>query len=362
MLDIYFLFQLIPYIILLLLCVLIPIVFKREFSPLLLFLLFFSFSAFRYDVGWDWMEYHEIVKFDIADKIEGFELIERYIIYFCQWLNVPDLFFVINSFFTFLFLYLGIRKLSINPRVSFLIYLCIPVLYLHGLSTVRFHLALSVIFWAFSFLQNRKLILFLLIVIIAYFIHASSLVALLFIPLYYINVDRKFNIIILVSSFLISTSLFALIQSIDSNIFILAKLLSYSNVNDGGPSPSFTVFPILFHAINILNLIFYKKIVSYDGRLSIYATIFNISCCIMQIFSFDETLSARLSRYFFIFIILIFPYYLLPSKYRQINHFIIYSFLIGVFFMQFVISASAFKRKVALKDQFLPYKTFFFEK
>jgi hypothetical protein len=86
---------LLPYLLLLLLAY-INISINTKASNLLVALALFLFAALRYDVGYDYMNYYEVVK---IEQIFNMEFFEALIIQLSHNLKSPQLFFVINSCF-----------------------------------------------------------------------------------------------------------------------------------------------------------------------------------------------------------------------------------------------------------------------
>ncbi len=317
------------------------------------------FAGMRYDLAWDYWNYYNAIKYNTS-LVEDFELFERFLIYICQKLEYPQLFFMVNAFFTVLFTNWGIKKMSINPKYSYLVYICIPVLYLSSLSTVRYALAMSMIFWGLSFLENKKPFKYIIILTLSFLVHQSSLIAILFIPLYYVKINRINNVILYIVFFFFSNIIIGLIPLL-GNLSFMEKYTRYVNLGFG---QAFNILPIIFNAINVINLVFYNIIVNNGVvdknekiRISRYITIFNVSCIIMQMFSYHAVLSTRLSRYFLMIIILLVPYYIKNNRLKFLIKTSIISFLLLFYFMQFTLSnynGGSLQRK----NVFIPYKIY----
>lgn len=350
----YFLSGIYPYILLLIFILILGLINKKG-SIFFVFISLFLFSALRYNVGYDYESYYDALKYDIEFELLRWEFIERMLAYFSQYIGFIYLFFIVNSFFTLYFLFLALKKYTPNNiYLGFVCYFCLPVFYLTSLSTIRFHLALSIVFWATTFLKDEKWIRFLLIVLCAFLIHSSALVAILFIPLFKWQISRTINAIILISSFFASSIILNIVNTFIFDNYLLRSFQSYA-LFEG--QDVFNKLPLLFHAINIFNLLFYRKIIKSDSRVKRYITIFNISCCLMQMFSINPTLSTRLSRYFFIFILLIIPQYITIGINRKLVKFGLFSIMILLYISQFIITTIGLLHG-ADKHAFFPYKTF----
>lgn len=273
------------------------------------FMLLFIFAAISYDVGWDYLPYYQAMTFDMS--FDRYERLEYYIVLFCREINAPQLFFVINHLIIVLFLSLAIQKESKNKYLSFIVFLCFPLFYLGGLSIIRFAAALSIIIFGYVyFLKEKKLLLFLLFLFIAYNFHAASIMAVLIIPCYYLKVPRVFNIVMLVLSFILSNVLFPLISSFEGLSFFGQNVDRYtwyveSDTNVGGQS----MIHLFFLALNIINLIKYETLVKADSENAKYITLYNVGCCLAFIFSANSVFMSRFSRIYYFFIIFLIPFY-----------------------------------------------------
>jgi hypothetical protein len=352
-----FVYYLIPYLILLIWGYYIQFV-NTPYKIKLFVLFLFLFSALRYDVGYDYITYYSIIENSDAWHIERTEFLEQQLLYLSQWINLPQLFFIVNSFFTILFVYLGINKMSCDKRLSWFVFLCLNVLFLQSMSTVRFHLALALMFWGSTFLWERRLWIFLIVVCVAINIHSSAIITLLFIPLVYIKLNRKINVILFVASFFISAIVYHLVESVAINNLFFKMLHAYTVKEH--KVDAFGILPYVFNILNVFLLIFYKRLTNIYNQAGLFITIFNLSCCLMQMFAFNPTLSTRLSRYFFIYIILIIPLMIYIPKYGKILKQIFLSFLIVMYIASFAVNYRAFVRGNT-KSEFLPYKTVLFK-
>lgn len=350
----------IPYILLLYCSLIIATKLKFNQAYPLMICIMFIFAALRFDVGWDYMGYYDAIVMDTEERINSFELFEYFFVRLSQFLNFPQFFFIINSFLTLFFLSLAIKRLSINPKFSLFLYLTIPVFFLHFLSTVRYHLALSMILFAFSYLKRKQIIHFLLLAIVTLGVHESSLITIpIFLLLYYFRIGYICNVLLFVLSFFISSFFLDYILILNTNLSLLSKLIMYAS-NTG--NDSFNVLPLIFCGINIMNFLLYAKFKkSLEHDVLEYISLYNIGCVLMNIFSFQETLSTRISRFFLVFLILLLPFYVKiysNVSARKVVSFFIYCGASLFYFMQLYIAAYSFANG-DLKNQYIPYRLFF---
>lgn len=346
----------IPYI--LLLCLLLfNLTINTRKSNNLCFFILFVFSAIRYDVGFDYMMYLDILRYE--PDYDRFEFLEYVLQRFAAQTYIP-IFFIVNSFITVYFAKWAIEKLSVNVSVSLLAFLCLPLLYTHSLSIIRFWSGVSVLFYATTFLYEKKWIHFAVLYIISYFIHGSMVVGILFIPLVLFKISRTVNIILLIFSFIGGE--FVLNRILGSSLAdygILGQRLNYY-VKIATTENGMTKIPYLYLATDILFLILWprKNNNKSSAVLHKYITIFNIGVCILFLFSFDNTLNSRLCRPFLIYIILVVPLILkhLRGEKRRISTF---AFTLAASAL-FIYTITIYNDTLG-KSEYLPYRIIFLE-
>ncbi len=345
----------IPYLLLLGL-LMINMKINSKASNDLCFFVLFVFSAIRYDVGYDYMMYLNILKYN--PDYDRFEFLEYLLQRFAAQTYIP-IFFIVNSFITVYFAKWAIEKLSVNVSISLLAFFCLPLLYTHSLSIIRFWSGVSVLFYATTFIYEKKWIHFAFFYIISYFLHGSMVVGILFIPLVLFKISRIANIILLIFSFVGGE--FVLNRLLGSSLAdygILGERLNYY-ANIGDTESAMTKIPYLYLAIDILFLFLWTRNKNKSSAvLHKYITIFNIGVCILFLFSFDNTLNSRLCRPFLIYIILVIPLILkyLRGETKRMST------------LAFTLAASAlFLYTITIyndtlgKSEYLPYRIIFLE-
>lgn len=347
--------DIIPYLFILGLLI-INLRFNKKASNNLCFFVLFVFSAIRYDVGYDYMMYLNILKYN--PDYDRFEFLEYLLQRFAAQTYIP-IFFIVNSFITVYFAKWAIEKLSVNVSISLLAFFCLPLLYTHSLSIIRFWSGVSVLFYATTFIYEKKWIHFAFFYIISYFLHGSMVVGILFIPLVLFEISRIANIILLIFSFVGGE--FVLNRLLGSSLAdygILGERLNYY-ANIGDTESAMTKIPYLYLAIDILFLFLWTRNKNKSSAvLHKYITIFNIGVCILFLFSFDNTLNSRLCRPFLIYIILVIPLILkyLRGETKRMST------------LAFTLAASAlFLYTITIyndtlgKSEYLPYRIIFLE-
>lgn len=280
---------------------------EKRFVVLSFFLLFI-FAAISYDVGWDYLPYYNSMTMDMT--YERYELLEYYLSLLSIKLNFPQLFFIINHFVITMCISSSIYHSSKNVYISFIVFLCFPLFYLGGFSTIRFSAGVSIVLFGYVFfLKERKPLRFLLSLIIAYNCHASMLVALIIFPLYYLRFSKWSNVLLLIASFVFSK---VFIGFIASGSQFLSEAIEYRlqwYMDSGGDIGGQSVIHYFFLALNIFNLIVYDKLRQEDEETTKFITLFNLGCCMAILFGQNQVLMSRSSRMFYLYIIFIIPYY-----------------------------------------------------
>lgn len=354
-------FDLFPYIGLLFLTLLIPGLFNKKASVVLLFLLFFVFSGFRYGVGWDYFNYLEVLK-EGDDAVERMEFLMRQLDIFCIKYGLTQFFFVATSFIMVLFCFIMFVKESENPIASIFVFLCVPSFFLFSLIEVRHYLMISMIFLSYHYGYKKQYIPYVALMIAAFFTHKAALFGLFTIPFVLLNIKFSLvtNLIIFITCFVIGNLLgsFSFISSLFDYIILLDMdtIAGTTRYLEDTGNANFSRTPYIFALINLINLFVFQKNNQIDTshRIGHYVTMYNIGCSIMFLFSFNAIFSNRLSTFFTIFLTLIFPFY----KPKPIPKLLLCTLFIFVFFFQLTIRASH-PDFVGRQNCFLPYRMIF---
>lgn len=351
------LFDLLPYIFLLFLTVVIPKTAMRNYT-LVLGVIYVIFCGFRYAVGWDYFNYIFAIE-EGGWYISRMEFVVRQIAYLANVLDNSRIFFILTSILTFYFFFKAISKLSLNAGVSIFVFLCLPSFFISTLTTVRFSLAVALLFYASVYI-NKNWFMYAVFFVLAVLSHKSAVIGIFALPFISgkINVNRFWNIIIFMVCFVFcqfysfSSSVSVILSYIggylDGVTDIAEQGLSYlNNANASGFSKS----PYMYAFINVFNLIFYNKLVRNDDVAKRYVTLYNLGCSIMFVLSFDQVFASRLAQPFMMYVMLLAPYYKLLRDWR----YIVYATCVFVFFFQLSVKGNHadFQNR---RNCYLPYK------
>ena len=348
--------DLLPYILLVLLVGINTTINTRSSNNFILLVLFL-FSALRYNVGFDYPNYHNIIEFGESYTYERFEVLEKILVLISRNTDFTQLFFIVNSFITVFCTGTFIKTFSNNVSISLLGYLCLPLFYTASMSTVRFATAIAILLYATTFLKNRYYLRFSVLYLLSLCFHKGAVVGLLFVPLFLITIPRYLNIIILLFGFIGGEFIVKTILSSSINNVYFELLSAYVQITDG--EDGMRIIPYIFLALDLILYFLIRNKTATSNSIYLYYSIYNLGVGIMFLFSFETTLSIRLSTPFIIFLLPLLPsivrfnvvkYKLIPS----INKLLFWTFCATLFLYNVSIFNSELQR-----SQYLPYQLFF---
>ncbi|MBF2708208.1 EpsG family protein [Flavobacterium soyangense] len=349
-----------PYILIALLFILCYYYKIQESSKIIYFTLLL-FSCLRYDVGWDYDMYvWEIGKgYDLL--IEGrFEPLSKVIFIIASELNFYPIAFIFFAWLTLRLVSLSIDKYSVNPTISWLVFYSFPLFFFASLSTIRQSLATALILYSYQFAVERKIVKFLLIIMVAFLFHTSAISGLIILPLLYLNVSKKGNYILFISSFFLSIIIKKIILSSFINELSVISRLQEFYIDADTASP--TKLQYLYYIIAVVNLIYYDKLVALNSLNKQIISITTFGIFFFNVFSFEPISASRISAFFLLFWIYLIPYYskIFSIRYGKIIQHIIFTLLLSLSFYYLSMYVSSYQNNIQEKVSFLPYKFWFF--
>lgn len=191
-------------------------------------------------------------------------------------------------------------RYSNNPRWSFLILLSLGFLYF-AMSGIRQTIALSILLFSYKYIRERKLIPFLLIVLLAYGFHNTSIIFLLAYPLATVKVTWK-HCAVLVIAYFVMTCFSNVVFFLLFNVLKWERLSSYENsvstLSLSGALIQFSIF--------VFALVFKNSAVKRDCNNTGLINMAFLGC-FFQLFTPVIAEFFRISMYFSIFNILMIP-------------------------------------------------------
>lgn len=294
-----------------------------------IFLILFS-SIRSYTVGTDSISYTEAYRFEYNPYYYGFN---SNIEYGYQFFDYFILNFSYNYFWLFLLtsilivpLYMvTIKKLSINYYYSVFIYITFGI-YTFFFNGLRQGIAMSICFFCFPYLVEKRWILYFVFVVIASMFHISALVML---PMYYL-VNSKFKLEYKVFGCFI-------ISMLASQILIgyLAEgNIRYEHYTEEAEKTGGYITLLFYTLIGVLVFVLGKKYRNFDIRFNKFEQILLCGLALVvpvSLLGTDPSGPQRVLYYFVCVVIFLIPYILRGIKSAYFN--VLFIFLSIVYFL-----------------------------
>lgn len=323
----------------------------------ILFIFLMVFSCIRYGVGYDYLEYKYLIESGRSDySYERFEPLSRVLVSIARFTHY-QLFFIFGSILTITPVYYVIKKTSIDPYLSMLVYALHPLFFLSGLGFVRNAIAFSVVFFAgYLLIEKNKYLWSFLLIMIAYNFHSSSLIALLLYPLYLFHSSRNLNVLIYLMSFGFSIFLPTLLFVIMGDSSLYSAFEHYTEEIESGGGGTMTY---VINAINIIFLYYWNKIAILDKKNEFYLRCFNFSVILWNVFQpISYTFAERLPLFFSMFSLMLYP-----CLVQSVRNKLTTRTYLKIFFVLFFVSSFFLSIKSHLINHSdmanLPYQTIF---
>lgn len=316
------------------------------------FFFIFIFCALRFDVGYDYSMYYQLIEGKMKwfyDQINRIEYLPRQLIFFSKFTGFYQFFFISTSFLIVYFFYKSIKENSLDKWLSTLIFISFPLFFFMSLSVVRQYIVVAIIFYSFKYIKQRKFWIYLLVIVLCFFIHKSSILGL---PIYFLYgnfINKKIIVFIYILSFFSSEILAFLIQ------LFLGEYSKYLvTISGEGGNLILIFFQVL--GLCLIPLV-YNFRDRYDKDFNFYLLSYFIGLFIWASLSKFGHAGIRGGLYYMSFTILLIPHLKIKLKeYKIIRQGIaILCFLF--FFINLYIGS-----KHKIKDANLPYQTFFLKK
>lgn len=319
---------------------------KKKLSIIMNFalVLIFLISAFRYNIGWDYEAYYNTIKYGIETNIvSSGEYITIFLVKISQYLNLTNLYFVINSFLCVFLIGKTVRKYSNDFWTSMVFFICFPLFFLNSLSVVRIFSAIAITFYGIKYIKEGNFLKYFIIVLIASLFHKSAVISIIFYFIKNVNLSRKKIILLLI--FLPSIG-----KLINKYIYIyMPRYAEYTNatsIQEG------TKAILVFIVIEIFIVLFKERLIKRNNEINLYHNIYFMGLCIYLMFANQGTMGHRLSLYGTIYSLLLIPEIIEifnSKKDKILIKILIYSLCILMFIYTIYVG----------QITYLPYKTIF---
>ncbi|MEP6803979.1 MAG: EpsG family protein [Flavobacterium sp.] len=323
--------------------------FKQRILEIIVLGIIVLISGLRKSVGYDYNNYVLWYLYKVRDQDFEFGFVA--IMNLFRYFDLPPFFlFFFFSFFTYLFVYLGIKKYTSNSNLALLFFIMIPGLYLTSFTILRQFFSVAICFYSFSFLINKKYIQYFLLMFIGLSIHNSCLIPfILFLIVFRYGNQIKINYLygIMFFSFLFSSLGFFHFFHF---FFDKSRYLYYfSNQNE-----LVNIWKIIVLNFEGILILYYFKINKYTYSYQHYLVVlYSFSIVFLNLFSNNADLT-RIAIYFRIFEIIIVSDLIFSQANN--NRKILFSFFYTLYFLSFL---NALKKDLEFEDvnmsKLIPY-------
>lgn len=312
-------------------------------------------GGFRDRIGWDYGSY--ISWYQRGTRDDGFEFGFLAIIKIFRYLNLDYKFlFFFFSFFTYLFAYLGIRKYTEKSSLPFVLYFLVPVLYIYSFTYIRQYLSVTIAFYAFSFLLDKKYFAYIFWMIIGISFHYSCLIpfVLFFVVYTWGHYMKKYHLYgLILISFVISKIGIIYLMSL---FFKDSHYLFYVSHDKAIPVPLLKLLTI--NVLTIVIIEYFYKFEFEEKKERYLLLLYVCSTLFLNLFS-ESTELTRVYIYFRIFEIILVANiirYAFNNKIFLLIGFICFFYLFPFF------RAIKIDSESKLKDEYklIPYKSLLF--
>lgn len=287
----------------------------------------------RWERGGDYVNYYSVIIDTMTGNyaLERYELIPRYLVVLTHVIHLPFyIWFVTMAFFQFMFIIMAAEN-GLQKILPWMFVLYFYSLFPLSLIIIRQLVALTVILYAYTFISQKKLLPFLLLIGIAFCFHRTSLLC---IPLYWLaprmDIEHiKWQILIVVMFLLLGDKLMDFLWSLvptDGEIFRYAgyidKKFEYG-LNSG--------FGFMANYYRYFVIILYSNILKQryaDVGFSVFYNILFISICLYCCVK-NDLLFSRVTLYFSIADLVVSGYllrYLITSR-KPLDRMVFFSVL-----------------------------------
>ncbi len=259
--------------------------------------------------------------------------------------------FFFFSFFTCLFVYLGIKNYTKNINLALLCYILIPSLYITSFTLVRQSFSVAISFYAFYYLINKKYFTFFLLMLIGVSIHRTCLIAFLVFLFTYRFAD-KIKIVHLVFALMTSLILSKLnFHYLFSGFF---KDLRYSYYFSNQQISVNFIKIIILNGVGLFILFYFDKLKKAYPYQKYLFVLYFFSLVSVNLFSTLNDLS-RIYTYFRIFeIIVVVDLIFLENNRKRV---FLFSFFFMMYFGTFLNGLKTdFEIQNTNMPKYIPYK------
>lgn len=310
---------------------------------LILFLLFL-FSAFREGIGTDYYSYEMLFLNPETSFSEiGFVTLNKMLNFFS---SDSRIFFIVSSLIILIPFAISIYSNSLSPIYSLLLF--ISLYYFHSLNLVRQFMVIAIFqLYGVNFIIEKKLFLYILLVIILTSIHFTAIIL---IPVYFIVRKRcsfifyfgtwLFSLTFLFNKFKLLDLIYNNISNISGTFVYNPKIVTYYDTLGNILIEEKTYYRLILFNLFFLFFLFLKeKLFAYDKRYLIWFNFFFLSIIFRNLLNQFAALY-RLQYYFEFSFIFLLPILFKYFDYRIIKYSVLLFFIVYAYF-RFIVNHEA---------------------
>lgn len=278
---------------------------KNNISLFAFFLILLLLVMLRHEsVGSDTRNYANI--FEKISRMSwedlGKESLEVGFLYFNKAISLiskePQFFFAVTAVVVIAMIYPTYRRLCEDPSLTIAIF-CIMSTFVMMFSGIRQMIAIGIGFIAYEFTRKRKLIPFIVCVILAMIFHTSAFMLVFMYPLYHVKITKKWLIAVIP----IMTLIFVFNKQIFTSIAVILE--RYTKYDASMAETGAYTIIILFAFFSIFAFLIPEE--SKMDKETIGLRNFLLLSLVLQMFAPLHTIAMRMNYYYIIFIPLLIP-------------------------------------------------------
>lgn len=239
--------------------------------------------------------------------------------------NNPRILIVATSVFISFSFYIFIRNNSKDSLISVIMFICLLFIY-GAMNTIRQYIAMSIILLGFSFVKKKKILPYIITVIIAYLFHSSALVGIIIYPMY--NMKYSHTRVILIFATALLANIF--VSGLINNIYNIIGRTNYYSYRVGQENIANLIYMIVYFAMYIFSLFEMKKSKKTNMHSGFYLYTFVMSSA-FSLIAMNLNVLARATTYFNIFSIVCLPNVISENIHTEKNRVLVNLIIIMIF-------------------------------
>lgn len=310
----------------------------RGFCLLLTLFIPSFFAGVRYGIGTDYFAYERIFNnlkcgYEVRTEF-GYNLINYLIAKLGG--NIQHVFFVV-SLLTILFMYLSLYEYKDKISVGLGIFVFMLLYYQSSYNGVRQFLAVSLCLFSLKYIFRRKILKFLIMIILAASFHLPSIILL---PMYFLYkiIGEKPRWVLQILYYIVLFLIVLNHEIIGLKFLDLFPPLERYRIylsNKGTFDLGFGIIALNLPYI-LPGLVFFNKLKQYDNRFTFFFICFNTGLILRFLGYFGNPYIHRISLYFLIVIVILVPYYFRIRKdFALVINYCLILFIIFIWYYEY---------------------------